>query len=64
MRGGKEYDANLGSRMRGDGPYAKIISQRFHLATRRLGLNCKRLKLDAGKFSRPKTPADQLVLAF
>ncbi len=63
MRGGKEYDANWGARMRGSGPYAKLIAQRFNLATRRLGLNRKRLELDASKFCRPNSPGDQLALA-
>jgi len=63
MRGGKEYDANWGTRMRGTGPYAKLIAQRFHLATRRLGLNHKRIELDVSKFCRPNAPADQLALA-
>jgi DNA repair photolyase len=63
IRGGKEYDANWGTRMRGTGPYAKLIAQRFHLATRRLGLNHKRIELNASKFCRPNTPADQLALA-
>jgi len=63
MRGGKEYDANWGGRMRGNGPYAKLIAQRFHLATRRLGLNRKRLELDTRKFCRPKMTTNQLALA-
>jgi DNA repair photolyase len=63
IRGGKEYDSNWGARMRGDGPYAKLIAQRFHLATRRLGLNHKRLELDVSRFYRPRTPGSQLALA-
>ena len=63
IRGGKEYDSNWGARMRGDGPYAKLIAQRFHLATRRLGLNHKRLELDVSRFCRPRTPGSQLALA-
>jgi len=63
MRGGKEYDAEWGTRMRGEGPYAKLISQRFHLATRRLGLNRDRLVLDAEKFRRPLAAGSQLALA-
>jgi DNA repair photolyase len=63
IRGGKEYDSNWGARMRGDGPYAKLIAQRFHLATRRLGLNHKRLELDVSRFCRPRAPGSQLALA-
>ena len=44
MRGGKDYDAEWGKRMRGTGPYAWQIARRFELATKRLGLNSKRLQ--------------------
>ncbi len=36
MRGGKDYDAEFGKRMRGSGVYAKFINDRFHLAYQRL----------------------------
>lgn len=39
MHGGKEYDAQWGRRMRGEGPYAEMIAQRFTRAARRLGLD-------------------------
>lgn len=39
MRGGKDYDAAFGSRMRGEGEYAKLLATRFHLACKRFGLN-------------------------
>ena len=39
MRGGKDYDAEWGKRMRGNGPYAWQIGRRFEMAARRLGLN-------------------------
>lgn len=38
MRGGKDYDANFGSRMRGQGPFAELMRQRFMVASRRYGL--------------------------
>ncbi len=63
IRGGKDYDAEWGTRMRGEGAYAKLISQRFHLATRRLGLNRDRRVLDTGKFRRPLASGSQLALA-
>jgi DNA repair photolyase len=62
MRGGKDYDSNWGTRMSGTGPYASLISQRFAIATRRLGLNQKRAPLDASKFRRPTQTGDQLTL--
>ena len=62
MRGGKDYDATWGVRMKGTGPYANLIAQRFSIATRRLGLNKSRSKLDASKFQRPPQTGDQLAL--
>ena len=53
MRGGKDYDANWGTRMTGGGPYAELIGQRFRVATRRLKLNVQRFPLDATQFLRP-----------
>lgn len=38
-RGGKEYDATWGKRMRGEGPFADLIARRFALALRRHGLS-------------------------
>ena len=39
MRGGKDYDAEWGKRMKGTGPYAWLIGRRFELACEKLGLN-------------------------
>ncbi|MDB2448846.1 PA0069 family radical SAM protein [bacterium] len=39
MRGGKDYDSQFGRRMRGQGPYADLLSQRFKRACRQFGLN-------------------------
>jgi len=39
MRGGRDYDSTFGTRMRGTGPYAQLLSNRFRLACRRLALN-------------------------
>ena len=36
MRGGKDYDAQWQTRMRGTGPYAQMIAKRFQMATKRL----------------------------
>lgn len=63
MRGGKDYDSNWGARLKGDGPYAKLIARRFQLATRRLGINRNRLELDITKFRRPQRAVSQLALA-
>jgi DNA repair photolyase len=63
MRGGKDYDATWGTRMRGTGPYASLIAQRFAIATRRLGLNQSKGSLDTSKFRHPPRTGDQLTLA-
>lgn len=42
IRGGREYDAAFGSRMRGTGEYANLLRQRFDNACRRHGLNAGR----------------------
>jgi DNA repair photolyase len=56
MRGGKDYDARFGSRMKGEGVWAQLLSQRFQKATDRLGLNRQRIELDLTRF-RPPTPS-------
>src|SRR5580698_10088232 len=38
-RGGKDYDSQFGTRMRGTGPYADLLRTRFQLARRKLGFN-------------------------
>lgn len=50
-RGGKDYDYRFGKRMRGEGPYADLLSRRFKVAYARLGfgdtapLNCERFQV-------------------
>ena len=62
MRGGKDYDAEWGKRMRGTGPYAWQIARRFEMASKRLGLNERRLKLRTDLFVTPKPESEQLSL--
>jgi DNA repair photolyase len=63
MRGGRLNDPNFGSRMRGTGPYALLLKQRFRLAARRLNLNsAARDTLNTGLFRPPATPGSQLRL--
>jgi len=38
MRGGRDYDATFGTRMRGTGPIADLIRNRFKIACKRLGI--------------------------
>ncbi|HEU4548132.1 MAG TPA: PA0069 family radical SAM protein [Rhizomicrobium sp.] len=62
MRGGKDYDANWNTRMKGTGPYAEMMARRFHMAVRRLGLNQPSKPLTLAKFRRPPQSGDQLAL--
>ena len=60
MRGGKDYDANFSTRMKGEGLWADLLRQRFRQAARRLGLNERRQGiLDMSQFIRaaPLEPA-------
>jgi DNA repair photolyase len=55
MRDGRENDPNFGSRMRGAGELADLLSKRFNMACRRLGLNhVRRGPLDTTKFKAPR----------
>jgi DNA repair photolyase len=57
MRGGRDNDPRFGTRMRGTGPYAQLLGNRFRLACRRLKLNSEpRTPLDTTLF-RPTGPA-------
>ncbi|MBQ0764846.1 MAG: PA0069 family radical SAM protein [Sulfitobacter litoralis] len=62
MHGGKEYDANWHRRMRGEGPYAEMIAQRFVLAVKRLGLDTLLPPMRCDLFRPPKRASAQLDL--
>lgn len=62
MRGGKDYDAEWGKRMKGAGPYAWQIGRRFELAAKRLGLNASRRRLRTDLFKPPPQKGEQLLL--
>ena len=62
MRGGKDYDAEFGKRMRGTGPYAWQIARRFELAAKRLGLNARKAPLRTDHFVPPHGEGGQLSL--
>ena len=53
MRGGRDNDARFGSRMTGQGVWAKLLRQRLNKACARLGLNRERIELDLGQFKPP-----------
>ncbi len=62
MRGGKDYQAEWGTRMRGVGPYAWQIQRRFDLATSKIGLQAMRMSLRSDLFTPPTTQGAQLSL--
>ena len=62
MRGGKDYDAEWGKRMKGAGPYAWQIGRRFEMAARRLGLNQRKQSLRTDLFVPLHGEARQLEL--
>ena len=60
MRGGKLYDARPGHRMRGQGPFADLLRQRFDKACRRFGIDGNDSSaLDCSRFA---VPGSQLTL--
>ena len=59
LRGGKDYNSQFGTRMRGEGVYADLLSNRFKLARKRLGFDAQHShwpKLDCTRFLRPLPP--------
>ena len=52
MRAGRDNDAAFGTRMTGQGVYAQLLRQRFHMAAARLGLSRERAELDLTRFRR------------
>ena len=54
VRGGEVYDSRFGVRMRGEGPFADLLAQRFSKAIKRLGLNQREgFNLDCTAFCPP-----------
>ncbi len=65
-RGGKDYDSQFGTRMRGTGPYAELLRTRFDLAKRKLGFAGaeERCELNTRLFRPPVSATPQLTLGF
>jgi len=61
-RGGKDYDTEWGSRMKGKGPVADLIAGRFKVAVKRLGLNERASETDTSSFRVPPKAGDQMDL--
>ena len=62
MHGGALYCSDWGRRMRGEGPYAELIEQRFQKTLRRLGLREKMPKLTCDLFQAPAALGAQMEL--
>lgn len=55
IRGGKLNDPNFGSRLRGQGEYARHLQRLFEAACRKVGINDSRPRLSVDSFRRPGT---------
>ncbi|MEM7016245.1 MAG: PA0069 family radical SAM protein [Pseudomonadota bacterium] len=62
IHSGKLYNAEFGARMRGQGEYADLLSKRFKLACKRLGLNQERHSMDCSQFKAVEEDTGQLSL--
>ena len=62
MRGGLDYDSQWGSRMRGQGPLADLMSRRFAIACDRYGLNKAHFQQRTDLFRPPPEPKAQMEL--
>src|SRR5690606_6731121 len=58
MRGGKDYDSDFATRMKGSGPWADLVGQRFRKTAARLGFNAKQVAFPTAAF-RPPAPQGQ-----
>ncbi len=57
MRGGKDYDATFGARMKGEGVWAALLQQRLKKALARHGLDRCRADFDLTQFRKPLAKA-------
>ena len=58
MRGGKDYESGFGTRMRGTGPFAQLVEQRFRKAYARSGFG-RLPPLDTTSFVPPRADSPQ-----
>jgi DNA repair photolyase len=56
MRGGKDYDSDFATRMKGSGAWADLIAQRFRKTAARLGFNAKKTDFRTDLFRPPAPP--------
>jgi DNA repair photolyase len=62
MRGGKNYDSTWQTRMRGEGPIADLVRQRFEKAKARYGYGDDWPALRTDLFAKPRSSGDQIDL--
>jgi DNA repair photolyase len=62
LRGGRDNDPRFGTRMRGEGPFAELLRNRFRLAVQRAGLNGRGQRLNTSLFKPPRPDTPQLDL--
>ena len=62
LRGGRDNDPRFGTRMRGEGPFAELLRNRFRLAVQRAGLNGRSQALSTSLFRPPRPETPQLDL--
>ncbi|MGH8183303.1 MAG: PA0069 family radical SAM protein [Rhodanobacteraceae bacterium] len=60
MNGGRDYDSDFRTRMRGQGPFAELLRRRFEVACRKHGFaRARMLQLDCTRFSPPRKVSPQ-----
>ena len=60
MNGGRDYDSDFSTRMRGQGVFAELLRRRFELACRRHGFGrARELRLDTSGFVPPRKLSPQ-----
>ncbi len=62
LHGGRDYDAEWGKRLTGEGPFAELVRQRFEVALKRTGLARDLPPLRTDLFRVPARKGDQLSL--
>lgn len=63
MNGGRDYDPDFRTRIRGQGAFAEMIARRFEVACRKHGFTDRGgMQLDCSRFSSPTSPSPQCEL--
>jgi DNA repair photolyase len=62
MRGGRDYDADFATRMKGSGLWSDLVRQRFDKACARFDLGRGRFELRTDLFRPPQLDGPQLAL--